>query len=234
MNSNNPGNLKTILKTSYKLSNYTVDIWNNTLSKLEKYNSKKIVKKELVFKLDVEKDMWNEYLFNDLEAARGRRGLNARFTNFQFAFFAGQVSNFIAREVLNEPERSLPAKPEKTNYISFDDLFKEEYKSNIELFIQLLREIDKPCLDEGYNYNNAYKQKSVFYVWYNALVYKQIIFGDVVDRVEIARLLNGKFNGLNVSPSLYSNLNSTNATENYKDFFDSQIAAIKAKINKLS
>ena len=231
LNSPNPDELKRIMKPLYELGAQIGDLWNDTVQPLEMLMDKEERPHEI-----------NEYkVFNAAERDWGTRGKSKEWhyrdeagfiplSNYELTLFAVRVSNLVANEVLGKKENALPKETQKTHYKSFDDLFKEEYKTKIEDFIAILRETEKPCINEGYDYNATYRQKAVFFVWFDALVYKQIIHRDVTDRNEIARLLNQKFTGLDVSGSLYSNDSMTNAREVHKDYFEAQITAIKVPI----
>jgi hypothetical protein len=103
----------------------------------------------------------------------------------------------------------------------FKDLF---YKPEIiDKCLNLLRETDKPCINEEKKY---LRNKGAFIVWFNALEYKKIFNFSFCNDIERAETLNINFEGLNISESLFRQGNKR-ATENYKDYFESAIAAIK-------
>ena len=89
--------------------------------------------------------------------------------------------------------------------------------------INLLRETDKPCINED---NEYIRNKGAFVVWFNTLEQKKVFNYSYTNDIERAETLNYNFEGLNVSDSLFRQGNKR-AKDNYKTYFETEISAIK-------
>ncbi len=89
--------------------------------------------------------------------------------------------------------------------------------------INLLKETDKPCVNED---NEFIRNKGAFVVWFNALEQKKVFNSSFINDIERAKTLNYNFKGLGVSGSLFRQGNKR-ASENYKTHFENEIATIK-------
>ncbi len=133
----------------------------------------------------------------------------------------GTVSVMVQNET-----KELSPDPLSPVYNTLDDIFKPEYSNNINAFIQLLRETDKPCINEDYHYDPSYKNKGVFAVWLAALYSKGVIIHPG-NRVVKANLLNAKFPLLNISGATIDKPGEK-ATQDYQHYFIRRIEEVKA------
>ncbi len=143
------------------------------------------------------------------------------------SFLDKKESVFQSTFLQDTKQRQITTVKSIDQYNNLDDLFKDEFKQKFENFIQLLRETDPPCIDENCNYDIMHKSKAVIVIWYKALEYKGVV-ERLSDSKEIAKLLNKKFIGLNISDSMIRAKN-INAKIDHETDFRTSIAAIKAQ-----
>ena len=108
---------------------------------------------------------------------------------------------------------------------TFHEAINPQFQNKIPDFVNLLRVIDKPAINE----NNVFigRDKGVISIWFNVMEDKGIIEGCVNDS-QRATIVNSKFEKYNVSASHFRT-DRKRAKENYKADFKSAIAAIKAQ-----
>ena len=116
-------------------------------------------------------------------------------------------------------------------YESFDSLFKPAYKKYISDFVALLQVSDnlelKPVLDEDGNYIKG-RAKQAFVAWYEALSGDKGITINMTSRNELARLLNERFPGLDISESACKGVGPRG--KSYKEYFNAEVSALKGNL----
>lgn len=104
----------------------------------------------------------------------------------------------------------------------FIDIFK--YPTTINECLQLLRETDKPCIDDD---NRYISQKGVFVMWFSVLRFLGFFKFSILKDIEIAKTLNHNFEGLNISVSMIRQPNPR--AKRYQMNFTDSISAIKRR-----
>jgi hypothetical protein len=148
---------------------------------------------------------FSQVYFNDIEA---------------FAKAIDEINNTI------QPTKQVQANTDNSNTIEFQPkLFKDLFikPELIDKCLNLLRETDKPCInDEGKYLRN----KGAFVVWFIALQDKKMFNQSFTNDIERAETLNFNFEDLNISESLFRQPNRR-ATDSYKKHFEVEISAKK-------
>ncbi len=111
-------------------------------------------------------------------------------------------------------------------YEAFDDVFKTEYRNYADEFVKLLRTIEKPCIDDEGKHIAAGLNLGIFKVWYDSL--KSALILQHINDADATRLLKKKFSIISMD---VSNLRQEKKrASQYKNWFDTQISAIKGQI----
>lgn len=166
------------------------------------------------------------------------------FHNIDYQFFIAHFNETISNdllssfEIINETfkeiaplirDKATNTQPNKKQKIVapvfkpklFIDLFNKP--EIIYKYLNILRETDKPCINDG---NKYLRNKGAFVVWFYALEYKKVFNFSFSNDIERAETLNYNFESLDISESLFRSENKR-ANENYKTYFENEITAIK-------
>lgn len=193
----NPEELKAMLKPLYSAGVEIVELWNNQLQPIEVApNSealKKVIHDQILITFDPEE--WVIWTHNIYSPDDFYREPSRHFLNQDFAAFAAKVANFISGEILKKNASKDIQKTGQKEYEDFDDLFiNPTHKS--------------PCYDLLHNAeligpkrNYTGNLKSAFAIWAKELIINNIIVY-TSDQV-LTKLLNRKFQGLNMSPTVF-------------------------------
>lgn len=226
LNSINPAELKTILKPLHVLGIEIVNLWNAKLQRVEYPSTDE--KRELVIRdqklIEFEYEEMTIWTRNTNSQEDFHREPNRHFMNQDFAFFAANVANLIAGEVLKEKGAKKEQKAEYKEPEDFDDLFKNP--KQITPAYDILKK--EELIGETGNYLGGLK--SAFCVWVIELGNKGII--DYASDKTLTKLLNQRFKGLDMHDS---NLRATSPKANklYKSKFSKAMKEL-SQLSQLS
>ncbi len=134
------------------------------------------------------------------------------------------LADYLYNEKLQHQQEAIPQ--------TFDELFNEKYRKPeiIKLYVDVLRKVDPPLINDYGAYIGRYK--TAFVIWINMLLGKEI--SKQKDEV-FSRLLNSRFKGLNMGKDGGMFRKYSNSTIKYKEYekdLNTLLSMVRVSIKK--